>query len=310
MMTACQIYLTDNRCFCASTFHIEHNLDRLCKESSKTNPVALIKAKTTRGSGASKHTFGEVAPPACMLCRGAWVALDVCNLKPKWGLHRNAHGVVIDIIYDPGKSPNDGDLPRYIIVEVPKYCGPVWYPDHPKWIPVPCLTKRCDEKGCCERLLVPLKLSYGATIHSFQGGNVGKTKEGQPANDFEHIIADPGTPSFEGKNPGLFYSLLGRATTLGESTDRLKSAIFFQGENMNPSRVLNLTSDAKGNQFKRVMKRAKWMKRIERNTVQCDMTTAEKNNILQWASTHKCEPETLQRQIDNYGWRQNNDLNY
>ena len=79
---------------------------------------------------------------------------------------------------------------------------------------------------------MPLLLAFGKTIHSFQGASVGKTAPGRPDNAFEKIVGEPGTKQFKSINPGLFYTLLSRATTFGEEKTRNISNIF-KGTNMN-----------------------------------------------------------------------------
>ena len=58
----------------------------------------------------------------------------------------------------------------------------------------------------------------------------------------------------EGNNPGLFYVLLSRATTIGNG-GHLDSAIYFTGVNMSMNRVLNLRLNAKGNTYKKIILR-------------------------------------------------------
>jgi len=212
---------------------------------------------------------------------------------PDWGLHRNAFGTVVEIVFDKDKDPNAGDLPRFVVVDFPEHIGPVWHPDHPTWVPLPCLKVRCEEGSCCEREVVPLKLAYACTIHTFQGPNVGPTKEGQPDNRFQSIVVDPGTPGFEGQCPGLTYTVLARVTTIGNEGNRMASALFFQGNNMKPERMKNLTTNAKGQPCKKVEQREKWMKRMKRKTVKSSLSEDQKKELLKWADTHRCSEKKL-----------------
>lgn len=98
---------------------------------------------------------------------------------------------------------------------------------------------------------MPLSLAFGKTIHSFQGASVGKTAPGRPDNAFERIVGDPGTRQFESINPGLFYTLLSRATTFGEEKKPETSAIFFKGTNMNIERVKDITKCKNGKLYKK-----------------------------------------------------------
>ena len=96
----------------------------------------------------------------------------------------------------------------------------------------------CKKPRCtCSRKYIPLTLAFGKTVHTFQGQSVGPVKEGQPPNAIQYIIVDPGERGFEGMNPGLFYTILSRITTL--------RAIYFTGKNMNTNRIMFLALDAK-----------------------------------------------------------------
>ena len=256
----------------------------------------LVQSKTTRGTGGSRHTFGgDQVPAATLLCRGAKVGLEVRNLMPDWGLHRNAFGTVVEIVFEKDKDPNAGDLPRFVVVDFPEHIGPKWHPDHPTWAPLPCLKVRCEEASCCEREVAPLKLAYACTIHTFQGQNVGPTKAGQPDNRFLSVVVDPGTSGFEGQCPGLFYTVLTRATTIGKEGDRMNSALFFQGNNMKPARVKNLTTSVKGELCKKVQQRTKRTKRLKRNTIKSSLSENEKSEILEWADSYRCTKKRLQK---------------
>ena len=70
---------------------------------------------------------------------------------------------------------------------------------------------------------------------------MGKTSPGRPDNAYHRLVGDPGTRNFEANNPGLFYTLLSRATTLGEEGKPESSAIFFQGVNMISLRIDKIT---------------------------------------------------------------------
>ena len=98
---------------------------------------------------------------------------------------------------------------------------------------------------------MPLSLAFGKTIHSFQGASVGKTAPGRPDNAFERIVRDPETRQFESINPGLFYTLLSRATIFGEEKKPETSAIFFKGTNMNIERVKDITKCKNGKLYKK-----------------------------------------------------------
>ena len=114
---------------------IRHNIQQLAKYSSSTNPVATIRMNSVHasgGKGIARHfNFSSKAPESSLLCRGAKVAIQNKNFCPLWGLHNGACGIVKELVFSSGKSPNNGDLPSYVVVDFPLYCGPSWDLSHP-----------------------------------------------------------------------------------------------------------------------------------------------------------------------------------
>ena len=161
--------------------------------------------------------YDSSTPPATSLCRQAQVSIAGSNIQPKWGLYNGSIGEVLDIVFHPGDNPNDGDLPRYILLRLPDYNGPALFPEDPKVVPIVPVKCLCN-KHCCERVFVPLTLAYSKTVHTYQGQSAGPTDEDKPQNAVQRIICDPGTRAFEGTNIGLFYTILSRATTLGDTS--------------------------------------------------------------------------------------------
>jgi PIF1-like helicase len=107
---------------------IHHNLLQLVKRCSDSNPVAMIRSKSIGpqgGKGIKRH-FDSDLPGTALLCIDCKVAMHSRNLKPSWGLHNGACGTVREIVFSPGKNPNNGDDPEYVVVEFPLYCGPAW----------------------------------------------------------------------------------------------------------------------------------------------------------------------------------------
>jgi hypothetical protein len=111
----------------------EFNLNRLREVSSSNNPVAVIRPVTSKGlsKGINSH-FDEQTPGTALLCVGALVSLVGYNIFPKWGLHNGALGYVVSIVFEPGKTPNNGDHPVYVVVDFPSYNGPAWRSEFPK----------------------------------------------------------------------------------------------------------------------------------------------------------------------------------
>ncbi len=114
---------------------IYKNLEMLIDHASKENPVAICKTKSEglhNGMAIRSHFKKSDVPKSAMICVGSKVALENRNFNPTWGLHNGAVGIVDEIVFDKGKNPNNGDLPKYIVVTFPQYVGPVWDMDNPK----------------------------------------------------------------------------------------------------------------------------------------------------------------------------------
>ena len=114
---------------------IYKNLEMLIDHSSKANPVAICKTKSEglhNGMAIRSHFKKSDIPKSAMICVGSKVALENRNFNPTWGLHNGAVGIVDEIVFEKGKSPNNGDLPQYVVVTFPQYVGPTWDQDNPK----------------------------------------------------------------------------------------------------------------------------------------------------------------------------------
>jgi len=222
---------------------IRHNLHMLAGQCSPSNPVAILKAHSTgtknNGKGVKSHFESDI-PNSSLICQDAKVAIDCLNFNPLWGLHNGACGTVQEIIFAPGDNPNSGDLPKYVVVHFPLYCGPPWDKDNPKLVPVPLVTFDCKNKSrCCRRVFMPLTLAYARTIHKFQGLTAGPVDEGKIPNMHNVIVCDPDEKHFEGTAIGLLYTAVSRATTLSDD-DGLNSAIYFDGNCFKANRIRNL----------------------------------------------------------------------
>ena len=62
------------------------------------------------------------------LVRGCKIMLTR-NVAYLYGLANGTRGKFIGVVYGPGGV---GTFPEAIVVEVPDYCGPSFYPDEPK----------------------------------------------------------------------------------------------------------------------------------------------------------------------------------
>ena len=184
----------------------EYNVRKLSENASDRNPAALVKAswKTSRRANLQSIAQHFDNPPdaGTSMCRGSVVRITGKNFEPDFGLFNNAIGTVEEIVFKPGKDPNNGDQPSYVAVRFEGYSGPAWDESEPKIVPIPMVTRRCN-KGCCEVTYCPLSLSYGVTTHTFQGQSAGPVDEGQQKNAVDCVVFYPGNNKFEGNNPGL-----------------------------------------------------------------------------------------------------------
>jgi hypothetical protein len=134
--------------------------------------------------------------------------------------------------------------------------------------------------------------------------------QNQASNAVDRIIVDPGDKQFEGLNPGLFYMSLARATTLG--TGNLDSAIYFTGPHMRPHRVLNLKLKKDGEEYKKVQQRSKWVKHIEKHTVQMNYDDSTIQLVNDWCLSQRITEQQLDYIISRRTWRKHliRDINY
>ena len=114
---------------------------------------------------------------------------------------------------------------------------------------------------------VPLEIAFARTIHQFQGQECG------PDKNIKCIVGHPGPRSFETLNPGTFYSLLSRASMLGDENGN-GSAIYFTGENINIHRLVRMhkknketirKSKNEEDTIEKVVMRNKWIQHLEKN---------------------------------------------
>ena len=234
------------------------------------------------------------------LCVNAEVAIKGRNFYPKWGLHNGASGTVRQIVFAEGNNPNNGDLPEYVVVEfknlqlptavanecnktvrlsnyfmflilaIAYYCYSSSTNKHyyyysfqlQNYIKIPMVELQCNQ-GCCKATFCPLKLNWARTIHTTQSMEAGPSTKSKK-HDFFKIIGDAGTTDFERRNPGLLYTLLSRAITLGGLGEQeLNSALYFVGSNMSESRMTQMATNNNGTKSKAILKRALWIEYLD-----------------------------------------------
>ena len=126
-----------------------HNDLCLFRDSSDQNPVVKSIDTGNKSSKTVTHLVTSGLSKTVLLTRGCKVCLNGRNLWPEWGLFNNSLGMVIDIIYEDGKTPNNKKLPKYVLVDFPSYTGPVFLPLHATYVPIIAIVNHC-EYGCCK----------------------------------------------------------------------------------------------------------------------------------------------------------------
>ena len=245
----------------------EHNKKMMSHHVSRVNPLMncgyFIRPSynSSKAKGFASHFKYETRINAPIpLCRGARVSVNK-NIWQEMGIYNGATGTVVDIRWKPGESPLTGHLPLYVIVDLDEYIGPTWDKNHKTHVPIPLFDVPCDrEANCCTMQSVPLDLSFARTLHKFQGKTVG------PDHPVKYMVFEPGTSTFEGNNPGLLYTGLSRATTLGNGNIN-ESALYLTGTNANEDRFCNLVhyrqKHKKNEKYIAIRRRDNWLNFLE-----------------------------------------------
>ena len=145
----------------------------------------------------------------------------------------------------------------------------------------------------------PLFPAHAKTMHSSQGINVGPTDEGKPDNPIPNIVADPGTRHFESTSPGLFNTLLGRITTLGDPLDLMTSSIHFVGPNMTEERIRWITMKKdRSAVYQKVQLRTLWKSHLDAMELQTTQQTQSLPIMFNWWSTTEISDKQLLHVID------------
>ena len=124
------------------------------------------------------------------------------------GLYNGAVGEVLDIVYRPGgRRPRP--LPACVLVEFPKYCGPVFPPELPTVAPEASIERIMDCRCRCARATIPLIPARGITFHKSQGATCGSGR------DAECVVSRPAKPSVEKSHPCGLYAAFSSAKSAG-----------------------------------------------------------------------------------------------
>ncbi|XP_066910881.1 uncharacterized protein [Clytia hemisphaerica] len=122
------------------------------------------------------------------------------------GLNNGAIGKVVSIIYKTNIKPPQ--MPEIVVVDFPRYKGPVWDENHPTWVPITANIVTCEDVSkCCRRTGFPLITGYAITIAKSQGMTIG------PKQQITNVIIklSPQT-TMEQLNCGTSYTAFSRVT--------------------------------------------------------------------------------------------------
>ncbi|CAL4176181.1 unnamed protein product [Meganyctiphanes norvegica] len=142
----------------------------ISKAKELDNKIFRIQARETGNKGKAvttsenfsglKSTIHITIGSRAMLTSNIWVEAGLIN---------GAQGTVTDIVFD--KDDTDDPLPKYVLVSLDDYSGPLLFNDQNKtnWVPVFPITRQHQYDRKVERTQIPLRLSTAMTGHKVQG---------------------------------------------------------------------------------------------------------------------------------------------
>lgn len=170
------------------------------------------------------------------------------------------------------------------MVDFDTYLGERWHPTSNSIIPIYATELLC-RNFCCKIVYFPLSLAFARTIHKIQGKEFGERFKGMPA-----IVANIGERQIEAKHPGATYTVISRASTIGNGNAD-KSSLYFSGKRFEENRFTDLIYKKKTKQntepecYEKVAKRKRWMVYINKSSEQTmiPILDEEKENLKSWA---------------------------
>ena len=109
----------------------------------------------------SSSSFGGLRS-VLNLVQGCRVLL-VKNLAYLYGLANGSRGSLVGIVYG---ADGIGSFPEALVVDMPDYCGPCFYKDHPTWVPI---LPNTEWSGNQSRHQFPIVAGFAITINKSQG---------------------------------------------------------------------------------------------------------------------------------------------
>lgn len=267
--------------FATKQLKTDHNMTKLNELTDENNPVLLLQTQFRKENkkltyNPKSHFERDSIPTTSLLCKEAKVAITGQNFQPNWGLYNGALGTVKGIKFKKDENPQTGHQPLFVVVDFPSYKGPPWIDDQPTLVPIPTVSIPCSKNHCCEATFIPLTLAFARTIHTFQGMEAG------PSKLIKTLIVDVGSSQFESINPGVLYTALSRASTIGEQSTT-NSAIYFSGpltyERLTNVKYVRKLKNGQKKMYEKVQMRTKWIKFLKDR--QKKTTIISKKEIVQ-----------------------------
>jgi len=102
------------------------------------------------------------------------MVIITCNVAYHHGLVNGTRGFLVGFVY-PERAAL-ASLPVVIVLDVPDYCGPVFYPGQPTWVPISPTTEWHWNQS---RTQFPIVAGFAMTVNKCQGLTI---KEGVVIN--------------------------------------------------------------------------------------------------------------------------------
>ncbi len=103
---------------------------------------------------------------------------------------------------------------------------------------------------------------------------------------------------------------ISRGSTIGEKGNRIRSSIFFIGDELTKERIKNLTKIKSGELCPKIKHRTRWINYLKKNKLHADISEHNKNDLIKWAAKTTVSKRTVKRIIQDDTWRMCENINY
>ena len=163
---------------CARCEDVGQRNGRKLREAAEEGKEIIhqIKARHSSKSGKkhSSNAFNGLRPVVNAV-RGCKIGLTR-NIAYIYGLANGTRGTLVGMVYPLDAAP--GDFSEAMVLDVPEYKGPAFYPGEPTWVPIlPCTSMK--EGTRMTRTQFPVVAGFAMTVNKAQGLTI---KEGVVIN--------------------------------------------------------------------------------------------------------------------------------